>query len=117
MYACIVCGLAVLDFVVQTSPSLADGPSDVCPSPFRAEGPSFFCPPQTWLGRVAVCVICALGYAGWAAQVIHLCLCMRTQLFFVCFFGCGLAGTPPHVPLLGLGGIECSVVMPRVRTW
>ena len=38
-----LCGLAVLDVVVQTSPSLAEGPPDVRPSPFLAEGPSFFC--------------------------------------------------------------------------
>ena len=57
------------------------GPSAVCPSPFLAEGPSFTCPRHTCLGRVAMCVICALGYAGWAAHVIHLYLCTRTQHF------------------------------------
>ena len=64
-------------------PWLADSPSDVCPSPFMVEGPSFFCSPHTWLRPVAVCVICALDYAGWAAHVIHLCLGTRTQRFFL----------------------------------
>ena len=75
----------------------------------------FAAPPHRWLGRVAVCVIRALDHAGWAAHVIHLCLGTRTQraLFFFC--GCGLAGTPLHVTLLGLGRIECSVVVPRLR--
>ena len=36
-------------------------------------------PPHTLLGRVAVCVIRALGHAGWGAHVIHLCLGTRTQ--------------------------------------
>ena len=80
------------------------GPSEVCPSPFSDEGPSFICPRHTWLRRVAMCVICALGYAGWAAHVFDLCVCTRTQclLFFWFFFRCGLSGTPPHVSLLGL---------------
>ena len=30
------------------------------------------------------------------------------------FCGRGLAGTPLHVPLLGLGGMECSVYVPRL---
>ena len=90
------------------------GPSEVCPSPFPAEGPSFICPRHTWLGRVAMCVICALGYARWAAHVTDLCLCTRTQPFFL---RCGLAGTPQHVPLLGLGGMECSAVVSCLRTW
>ena len=90
------------------------GPSDLCPSPFSAEGPSFICPRHTWLGCVAMCVICALGYAGWATHAIHLCLCTRTQRFSL---GSGPAGTPLHVPLLGLGGMDCSVVVPRLRTW
>ena len=58
------------------------GPSEVSPSPFLAEGPSFIYPRHTWPGLVAMCVICALGYAGWAAHVIHLCLCTRTQRVF-----------------------------------
>ena len=73
-------------------------------------------PSHTSLGRVAVSVIRALGHAGWATHVIHLCLGTRTQRALVVFFcGCGLAGTPLHVPLLGLGRMECSVVVPGVR--
>ena len=62
-----------------------------------------------------MCVICALGHAGWAAQVIHLCLGTRTQrvlffLFLVC--GCGLAGTHYTYPCQGLDGwsalLQCS---------
>ena len=99
-------------------PPMAECPSDVCPSPLMAEGLSFCCIPHTRLGRVAACAICALGHAGWAAHVIHLCLGTRTQrALFVCFLfsGCGPAGTPLHVALLGLGRMECSVVVPGVR--
>ena len=71
------------------------GPSDVSYSALLAEGPSFFCPSHTWLGRVTPCVFCAPDVAGWAAHVIHL----RTQRFC---FDSGRAGTPLHVPLLGL---------------
>ena len=62
-----------------------------------------------------MCVICALGHAGWAARVIHLCLGTITQRFFFLVCGCGLAGTPPHVPLLGLGWMVCSAVVPRLH--
>ena len=81
--ACTACGLAVLVVVVQSSPFPPDGPFDVCPSPFLAEGPSLFGPPHTWLWRVALCVICALGYAGWAAQLIT-CVCAgkHSRFFF-----------------------------------
>ena len=98
-------------------PPMAHCPSDVCPSPLMVEGPSFCCSPHTWLGRAAVCVICALGHAGWAAHVFHLRLCTRTQRVLCFFFvgSCGLAGTPPHVPLLGLGWMECSAVVPRLH--
>ena len=65
-----------------------------------------------------MCVICALGHAGWAAHVFHLCLCTRTQrVLFFCFFlvgGCGLAETLPHA-LLGLGWMECIAIVPRLR--
>ena len=61
-----------------------------------------------------MCVIYALGNAGWAALVVYLSLGTRTQRFF---FGCGLAGTPVHVPLLWLGGMECSAYVPRLCTW
>ena len=66
-------------------PRMTDCPSNACPSPFMAESPSFCCSPYTLLGRVAVCVICALGHAGWAAHVIHLCLGTSTRrvVFFV----------------------------------
>ena len=65
-------------------PRMAECPSHVFPSPLMAEGPSFCCSPHTWPGRVAVYVICALGLAGWAAHVIHLCLGTRThRVFFV----------------------------------
>ena len=66
-------------------PPVAHCPSDVCPSPLMVEGPSFWCSPHTWLGRAAVCVICALGHAGWAAHVFYLRLCTRTQRV-LCFF-------------------------------
>ena len=99
------CGPAVLDVLFQTSPSL-EGPSDVGCSPFVAEGPSFFCPRHTWLGRIAVCLICALCYGGWAALVFYLILARDHSVFFS---GCGLAGMPLHVPLLGLGRTECPV--------
>ena len=58
-----------------------------------------------------MCVTRALRYAGRAALVIHLCLCTRKQrcLFLVFFCGCGLAGTPLHIPLLGLGAMRCPV--------
>ena len=68
--------LPSLTSLLQSSPSPAGGPFNVCPSPFLAEGPSFFCPPHTWFGGVALCVICTLGYAGWAAQLIT-CVCAR----------------------------------------
>ena len=97
-------------------PPMAHCPSDICSSPVMAEGPSFCCSPHTWLGRAAVCVICALGHAGWAAHEFHLCLGTRTlRVFFFVVCGCGLAGTPPHVPLLALGWMECSAVVPRLR--
>ena len=116
---CMLAPLAVLpSLTLSCIPPMADCPSDVCPSPFMVEGPSFGCSPHTWLGRAAVCVICSLGHTGWAAHVFHLCLCTRTQrVFFFSFLvgGCGLAGTPPHVPLLGLGWMECSAVVPRLR--
>ena len=65
-------------------PLMADCPSDVCCWPLLAEGLSFCCSPHIWLGRAAVCVICALGHAGLAAYVIHLCWGTRTQhVFFV----------------------------------
>ena len=69
-------------------PPRAHCPSDVCRSPLMAEGPSCCCSPHTWLGRAAVCVIFALGHAGWAAHVFHLCSCTRTQrvLFFLFWF-------------------------------
>ena len=66
-------------------PPMAHCSSDVCPSPLMVEGPSSCCSPHTWLGRAAVCVICALGHAGWAAHVFHLRLCTRTQRV-LCFF-------------------------------
>ena len=83
LYACTAPGPAVLFVVVQTSSSLAEGLSVVCPSPFVAEGTSFFCRHNTWFGRNAVGLIGALGYAGWAALVIHLCLGRRTGRYFV----------------------------------
>ena len=114
---CMLAPPAVLPSLTSSClPPMAHCPSDVCPSPLMAKGPSFCCSPSTLLGRAAVCVICALGHARWAAQVIHLCLSIRTQrvvFFFVC--GCGLAGTPPHVPLLGIGWMECSAVVPCLR--
>ena len=33
------------------------------------------------------------------------------------FCGCGLAGTPLHVPVLGLEKVECSVYVPRLCRW
>ena len=114
---CIPAPPAVLPSLTSSCiPPMAHCPSGVCPSPLMAEGPSFCCSPHTWLGLAAVCVICTLGHAGWAAHVFHLCLGTGTQrvlFFFVC--GCGLAGTPPHVPLLELGWMECSAVVPRLR--
>ena len=112
LYACTACGLAVIDVVVQSLPSMAEGPSDVCPSHFLAQGPSLFCPRHTWLGRIAVCVICALGYAGWAALVIYLRLGTRTQRFYLRLWPSRDATT-----LLGRGGMECSVYVPRLCTW
>ena len=96
-------------------PPMAHCYFDVCPSPLMVEGLSFCCSPNTRLGRAAVCVICALGHAGWAAHVFDLRLCTRTQCVFFFVGGCGVAGTPPHVPLLGLGWMECSAVVPRLR--
>ena len=46
--------------------------------------------------------------------MIYICLGKRTQRFFF-FCGCGLAGTPLHVPLPGLGEIECSVYVLLLR--
>ena len=86
---CMLAPHAVLPSLTSSCiPPMADCPSDVCPSPLMAEGPSFCCSPHTWLRRAAVCVICALGHAGWAAHVIHLCLGTRTQrvLFFFFWF-------------------------------
>ena len=84
---------------------------DVGPSPLMGEGPFFCYSPHTSLGRAAVCVICALNHAGWTAHLFQLCL--GTARFFL-FYGCGLAGTPLHVPLLGLGQKESSVVVRRL---
>ena len=111
--------VVLLSLTSSYRPQMADCPSDVGPPHFLAKGPSFCCSPHTWLGRVAVCMICALGLAGSAAHVIHQCLDTRTQrvLFLFFFCGCCLAGTPLHVPLLGLGWMDCSVVVPRLRTW
>ena len=116
--SCMLAPPAVLPSLTSSCiPPMAHCPSDVCPSPLMAEGLSFCCSPHTRLGRAAVCVICALGHAGWAAHVFHLCLGTRTQrvLFFFLVCGCGLAGTPPHVPLLGLGWMESSAVVPSLR--
>ena len=54
-----------------------------------AQGPSFFGPPHNWLGRVALCVICALGFGlpNFSPAFVH----EKTGVFFR---GCGLAGTP-----------------------
>ena len=92
------------------------GPSDVCPSPFLAECPSFISPRHTWLGLVAMCVICIF----WLCRVGSPCdrpVFVQDNTAFSYFFGCGLPGTPLHVPLLGLGGMECYVVVARLRTW
>ena len=88
-------------------PHMAVCPSDVCPSPLM---------PRVFLSAVRPHMIGASGQAGWAAHVIHLCLGTRTQraLFSFCVCACGLAGTPLHVPLLGLGRMECSIVVPLV---
>ena len=45
----------------------------------------------------------------WAQE--HSAFCFL--VFLVC--GCGLAGTPRHVPLLALGWMECSAVVPCLR--
>ena len=83
---CILAPPAVLPSLTTSGiPPMAHCPSVVCPSTLLAEGPSFCCSPHTWLGHAAVCVICALGHAGCAAHVFHLCLCTRTQRVF--FFG------------------------------
>ena len=80
---CMLAPPAVLPSLTSSCiPPMAHCPSDVRPSPPLAEGPSFSCSPHTWLGRAAECVICALGHAGWAAPVFHLCLCTRTQRVF-----------------------------------
>ena len=89
---CMLAPPAVLPSLTSSClPPMAHCPSDVCPSPLMVEGPSFCCSPHTWLRRAAVCVICAVGHAGWAAHEFHLCLCTRTQrvlfVFFVFFFG------------------------------
>ena len=47
-----------------------EGPSVVLRSPFVAEGAY---PRHSWLGHLAVAVICALGLAGWVAQCASLC--------------------------------------------
>ena len=80
---CMLAPPAVLPSLTSSCiPPIAHCPSDVCPSPLMVEGPSLCCSPHTWLGRAAVCVIRALGNAGWAAHVFHLCLCTRTQRVF-----------------------------------
>ena len=87
---CVFCKLAPPAFLPSLTssciPSMPRCPSDVCPSPLMLEGPSFCCSLHPWLGRAAVCVICALGHAGWAAHVFHPCLCTRTQRVLFFFF-------------------------------
>ena len=77
-----MCSVCVLDVLLQTSPSLAEDPSVVCPPPFLSEGPSVFCPRHIRVGRILWCFICALGYSGWASLVMYLCLGTRTQCYF-----------------------------------
>ena len=81
---CLLAPHAVLPSLTSSCiPPDADCPSDVSPLPLMAEGPSFCCSPHTWVRRAAVCVICTLGHAGWAAHVIHLCLGTGTQRVLV----------------------------------
>ena len=62
---CMLAPHAVLPSLTPSCiPPMADCPSDVCPSPLMAEGSSFCCCPHTWLGRAAVCVICAHDAGG-----------------------------------------------------
>ena len=114
---CMLTPPAVLPSLTSSCiPPMAHCPSGVCPSPLMAKGSSFCWSPHTWLARAALCVICALGHAGWAAHVFRPCLGTRTQrVFFFLVCGCGLPGTPPHLPLLGRGWMECSAVVPRLR--
>ena len=84
LYACTACCLAVLDVVLHTSYGTL---------PFRClslathgRGSFSLLFPHTRLGRAAVCLISALGHAGWAAHVIHLCLGTRTQRVFFFWF-------------------------------
>ena len=84
-----------------------------------------FVPRQSWL-RILHSYVLAIPRSGVLLCDLRSCFCMvggpsdppvfgheNTALFC----GCGLAGTPLHVPLLGLGGMECSVYVPRLCTW
>ena len=109
LYACTACGLAALDVVVQTSPSLAEGSSAVCPSPFPAEAPSFFCYHHSWLGRIAVFVICAQLCRVAGPSDLPLLGHENTGVFC----GCGLAGTPPGgrvSPHVSLDRVTCPLL-------
>ena len=107
-------GLAVLDVVFQTS--LGRMPFWCLSLATHGRGSLVLLFPRdlAW----ACCCVCDLRprSAGWAVHVIHLCLGPRTQgvLFFL-FCGCGLAGTPLHIPQLGVGKMECTVAVPRLQ--
>ena len=98
-------------------PHMAECPSDGCPSPPMAEGLCFCCSPP-YLARACCCVCdprpgsCSVGSPCDSPVFGHK---NTARLVFFCFCGCGLAGTPLHVPLLGLGRMKCSVVVPHVR--
>ena len=91
---CMLAPPAVLPSLTSSCiPPMAHCASDVYPSPLMAEAPSFCCSPHTWLGRIAVCVICALGHARWAAHVFHLCLGQKNTARVVFVFFCCAAVT------------------------
>ena len=111
---CMLAAPAVLPSLTSSCiPPMAHCPSDVCPSPLMVEGPSFCCSPP-YPARVCCCVCglrpgsCRVGSPCVPPAFVH----NNTVRVFFLVGRCGLAGTPPHVPLLGLGWMECSAVVP-----
>ena len=114
LYAYTACCLAVLDVVLHTS----YGTLPFWCLSLATHGQGFFfllVPP--YLAR-ACCPVCDLRPGS--CRVGSPCVPpvfghKNTARFFFLVCGCGLPRTPPHLPLLGRGWMECSAVVPRLR--
>ena len=84
------------------TPHIAECPSDDLPCPLMAEGPNFCCSPP-YLAWACCCVCdprpgsCRVGSPCDPPVFGH-----KNTASSVFFCGCGLAGMPLHVRLLGL---------------